>query len=291
MALRLCRFNVASSLQPSDLFKVRLIPVMKPSQVSHQRQIAQATALMQAAEGAPDILNKRKAAESYVSALGLANVEDYMMPDEAEVEPPQPADPVTEYAQLLSGAGATVGIHQNHKAHIQAHAAQMRVAQNSQLTIPTGQSIVSLIDAHIAEHYAAFAMQIVSKQMGVTPEQLQMAQQNPQLAGQIDEAIAQAMVQMEAELTPEEGQQQADPTVLAAQIRAEASMQEKQLKAQSDMDLQNAKDAAAMERQQLEQDHQEEIEAIKGENDRAIEQLKKTLNHDIYNPTDRQRPK
>jgi hypothetical protein len=243
---------------------VNCIPVMKPGQVSRQRTILEATALLEAAQTAPDILQKRRIMEEYVRALGKTNLSEYMRPDPEE-EPPIPADPVSEYAMLLQGQPITAGMDQNHQAHIDAHAAQMRLLQASALPVEQGEMAMASLAAHIAQHMGMQMMVEVQARSGV-PLEAMSPRVPPQAQAAVASAIAEAVMQMEAERRPEGadtrietakvvGQSRIEATRVAAEGRmALADLQHKhqremqELKAKHALELQQTKDDAAMDR-------------------------------------------
>jgi hypothetical protein len=257
-------YGNGSTLHPGDLILVDCIPVMKPGQVSRQRTILEATALLEAAQGAPDILQKRRIMEEYIRALGKTNLSEYMQPD-PEDEPPVPADPVTEYAMLLQGQPITAGMDQNHQAHIDAHAAQMRILQASALPVEQGEMAMASLAAHIAQHMGMQMMVEVQVRAGI-PMEAMSPEVPPEAQAAVASAIAAAVMEMEAERRPEGedtrietakvvGQSRIEATRVAAEGRmALADTQHRHakeiedLKAKHALELQKVKDDAAMDR-------------------------------------------
>lgn len=246
-------FGINSTLHAGDLTMVDVIPVMRPGQVSRQRQILEARALVEAANEAPDVVNKRKAMEEYVRALGKSDISLYLLPDPEE-EPPLPADPITEYQMALTNQPLKAGPSQNHRAHIDAHAAQMRMLQNSALPVGQGDTVMAVLAAHIAEHMGLELLVSVADKIGMPPDQLQ--QIPPEMEGEIAAAIAAGVQQIEAERQPPDqagerlevealkGQNQKD----LQELKARHTRELEQLKQQHAKDLQRQKDEAEMER-------------------------------------------
>lgn len=257
-------YGKGSTLHSNDLIMVDCIPVMKPGQVSRQRTILEATALLEAANAAPDILSKRKIMEEYVRALGKTNISEYMQPNPDD-EPPMPADPVTEYAMVLQGAPITAGMEQNHQAHIDAHAAQMRMLQVSALPVEQGEMAMASLAAHIAQHMGMQMMVEVQAVAGI-PMEAMAPGVPPEIAGQVAEAIASAVMELEASRRPEGGESKlevakvvGESRIAATKVAADgrmalADLQHKHqreiedLKAKHAKDLQKVKDDAAMDR-------------------------------------------
>jgi hypothetical protein len=246
---------------------------MKPGQASRQRQILEAQAILDVATEAPDVVNKRKAVEDYLRALGKPDIDSYILPDPAET-PPEPADPVTEYAAILAGTPVAAGQMQNHQAHIDAHAAQMRGLATSQLPIEQGQAAMAAIAAHIGEHMGMMLLVQVAAQTGIPVEQFGEAM-TPEMETQVAPMVAQAVVAIEAEraatMAPAdpnaarvevEKTKQAGQQTLATMKQAhEAAMRE--LEHKQAMELQTAKDAAARELQEVKDTAARELQEAK----------------------------
>jgi hypothetical protein len=266
-------FGTNGVLQEGDLASVDIVPYMKPGQASRQRQILEAQAILDVATEAPDVVNKRKAVEDYLRALGKPDIDSYILPDPAET-PPEPADPVTEYAAILAGTPVAAGQMQNHQAHIDAHAAQMRGLATSQLPIEQGQAAMAAIAAHIGEHMGMMLLVQLAAQTGIPVEQFGEAM-TPEMETQVAPMVAQAVVAIEAEraatMAPAdpnaarvevEKTKQAGQQTLATMKQAhEAAMRE--LEHKQAMELQTAKDAAARELQEVKDTAARELQEAK----------------------------
>lgn len=265
-------FGVNSVLHPEDLTMVDLLPIMKPSQISRQRQILEAHAVMEIANAAPDIVDRRKAIEDYVRAMGKADISDYLLPDPNET-PPEPMDPITEYNMTLGGQPIRAGIQQNHQAHIDAHASQMRMLQNSQLPIDNGEAVMAMLAAHIAEHMGMQLTVDVAQKLGIPVEQL--AQIPPEAEAQIAGQIAGAIAEIEAERRPPEQQGESRVEVEMvkqqgqqglADLKHQQAMELEQLKARHASELQRQRDEAEMERAVQDDETAIEIAGMKDRN-------------------------
>lgn len=252
-------------LQPDDLMLVDVIPYMKPGQVSRQKSILEAEAIYRMSLEAPDVVLKRRACEDYLRALGKANIDDYIAPDPQE-EAPEPADPLTEYEMVLQGMPIVAGPDQNHAAHIDTHAIQMRMLQAAQLPVEQGEAAMAVLAAHIAEHMGLQLKVQVAAMLGVSLEQLL---QDPAVAEQLAPDIAQAVAQIESARRPEgdgrnerieveriKGQYRQDELRLKADIEMEQKDMQRRheiemadLKAAQAREVQKQKDAAAMQRE------------------------------------------
>jgi hypothetical protein len=249
------------TLRPGDLRMVDIIPYMKPGQASKQRMLLEAQALYDVSKDMPDIVSRRRAGENFLRALGVANLDELMLPD-PEDEPPAPMDPISEYAMVLAGKPIAAGLAQNHQAHIDTHAAQMRMLSMSQLPVEQGDAAQSVLAAHIAEHMGMQLMVEIAARIGVSPDAFQGMP--PEMESQIAPMIAEAALQLEAMRRPAE---QPDTRVATAQIKAQTDALKMQtdanrdamkqrhekemqlLKAAQARELQDVKDAAAMDRE------------------------------------------
>lgn len=267
-------FGLDSVLQPEDLMLCDVRPVMKPGQVSKQKAMLEAQATLQLAEQYPDMINKRQALEDFLYAIGRVDLDAIMLPDPSE-NPPQPADPVTEYEMVMRGAPIAAGPMQNHMAHISAHAAQMNGIANSQMPVEQGEMFMSALAAHIAEHYALDLKVKVAAQLGIPVEQFQQLAGQP-LPPQLEAQMAQAIAEIEAERAPpEEG---GESRVEVEQVKGQMQIQKSELehrqtaemeaiKARHASELQAQKDEAEMARAKQDDETALEIANMKAEGD------------------------
>lgn len=248
-------FGVNSSLHEGDLIAVNLTPIMQPGQISKQRKILESLAIVEVAEKFPEIVDQRKAVEDYVKALGKSNAISYLLPDPVDAPPPVPADPLSEYAMVLQEQPIKAGVEQNHQAHIDAHAAQMKVIEVSRLPVDKGEAAMAVLAAHIAEHMGQQMLVEVSSSIGIPLEQL--AQMPPEMANKIAPVIAQQIQAIEEERRPAEAVQESKvqiEQVKGQNAQALKDMDGRQKKELADLnakhalELQSAKDDAAMDR-------------------------------------------
>lgn len=268
-------YGTSGRLRPGDLLKVDILPAMEPGEVSKQKTILRAQALWDMSKEQPDIVNPRKAAVKFLRALGEPNIDDIIVPDPEE-DVPDPMDPITEYGMILKGSAVRAGLAQNHQAHIDTHAAQMKMLGTSQLPVEQGQAAMAAISAHIAEHMALQVLVEVATSVGVPP-QMFMEGIPPELEAEIAPQIAQAMQQLEArraEMTnPDDG---GDSAKLAVEQMKQAGQQQQltlkqrhevemaEMKHRHAMEQQSLKDANAMEREEADNEAALEIAAMKG---------------------------
>lgn len=244
-------------LHAGDLLAVDLLPVMKPGYVSKQKALMEAQLLMEAADKAPDVINKRAAVIEYVKSLGRSDIDDFILPDPSE-SPPEPADPVTEYMAVLMGKPVTSGLAQNHAAHIDAHNSQMRIIETSQMPVEDGQRAMAMLAAHIVEHHAQMMLVDVATRIGIDPSVLASGVP-PEIEAQVSGRIAEATRQVEEDRRPQEGG--GDDGIMREMIKTDRDLkmlgmkQEHEIKladikARYDSQLQKQKDDAEMDRAQ-----------------------------------------
>lgn len=220
-------YGTGKFLEPDDLLMVMIRPAMKPGYVSRQRTLIEAQAVLDLANAAPDIINKREAVERFLSAMGAHGVDALLVPDPAQTPVP-PTDPINEYLRLMAGKPIKASPMQNHRAHIDAHKAQLEGLQMSQLPVQAGQLAATLLAAHIAEHEALDLAVNVAAMTGIPIEQF-MEGIPPEMEAQIAPQIAQAIIAVEQQRRPKD---QVDPRVEVEQIRAQTKVAVEEMKAQ-----------------------------------------------------------
>lgn len=244
-------------VRPGDLTSVDLVPMMKPGFVSKQKTLIEAQALKEAAAEAPDVVDRRKAQEEYVRALGRTDIDDFIIPPPEEAPPPKPTDALTEYTMILGGKPVAAGYAQNHQAHIDTHTAQMRMIETSQMTVMDGDRAMAALAAHVVDHYSKMMMVDIASRIGID---LSMFEQGipPEVEGQIAVAIAEATQSVEAERRPPEKQEESK--VMLEQVRQRGKISETEMKNRHDaeqkaldrkhaLELQRMKEEAETDRQ------------------------------------------
>lgn len=258
-------------LQAGDLLSVDLVPMMKPGFVSKQKTLIEAQALKEAAAEAPDVIDRRKAQEEYVRALGRTDIDDFIIPPPEEAPPPQPKDALSEYTMILAGQPVAAGLTQNHQAHIDTHTAQMRMIEVSQMSVDDGDRAMAALAAHIVEHYSQMMLVDVASRMGVDPTIFAQGIP-PELEGQLALAIAEATAAVEAERRPPEPREESK--AMLEQIKQRGKLTETEMKQRHDaeqkdldrrhaIELQKLKDEAETERQDRDDDTALEIARMK----------------------------
>jgi hypothetical protein len=198
---------------------LQILPTADPNLATSTHLLMQSEALSSVYVQFPNLINPRSVAELRLKALKISDVDSFLMPEQADV---QPKDPISENMDMIEGKPANAGIEQNHQAHIQTH--------NGLLTNPAimnDPAKMALVGAHIQQHYA-FDYQLQMQQLmggvqvsrGAPEEQ----QSNPEHENQIAQQAAQAtqtLIQQQQQALQGGQPQQADPTqVLMADIKS-----------------------------------------------------------------------
>lgn len=240
-------FGDGRFLEPDDLLITKAIPAMKPGHVSRQRALMEAQTVYEIAIANPQELNKREAVNRLLEAMGAQQIEDLIIPDPATTPPPA-TDPVNEYLRLMKGEPLRAAPQQNHRAHIDAHTAQLKGLQSSGLPIEMGQIAGAALGAHIAEHEALDLMVQVAAMLQMPIDMLTEGIP-PEMEAEIAVDIAQAVAQIENARRPKDEQ---DPRIVVEQLRAESRqaieqmrVQQAELQRQAQLEITRLKEEAA----------------------------------------------
>ena len=220
----------------ADYDLVSVIPVSDPNSATMAQRIMQYQAVIQLAQGAPQIYDLPQLHRQMIEVLGIKNADKLVPIDDDQT----PRDPVSENMSFLTGKPTKAFIHQDHDAHIAVHTSMMQdpVIMGQLGQNPMAQQMQGAIMAHVAEHLAFQYRQKVQEQLGATlPEP--DAQLDPQIEVQVSKLVAQAAVQLLAMDKAKAAQQQAmaqaqDPIIQMQQKELQLKEQENQRKAAKD---------------------------------------------------------
>jgi len=120
------------------------VPVSDPNVFSSTQRIAQAQALLERSQLAPDLYDRNKVEQRFLQAIRIPDYEELLVSNEVKR-----CDPVTENARMLTGRPAKAFLEQDHDSHIQVHMSFLQ-GLNDQALEMTGP----IMQAHLAEHYA-----------------------------------------------------------------------------------------------------------------------------------------
>lgn len=244
-------FGNGKILHKGDLLSVDLLPVMKPGFVSKQKALIEAAALKEAAMTSPGVLDDRKVTVEYVRALGRDDIDDFLLPDPDDAPPPPQVDAVTEYVAVLRGQPIAAYLSQNHQAHIDAHTAQIKMIEVSQMSVADGERAMAALAAHIAEHYAKMMIVDIASRIGADPQVFANGIA-PDMEAKVAVGIAKATARIEAERRPPEAA--GESKVAVEQVRGQIKLTAEERKAQHDramkeLERRHEKEMAAMEHQ------------------------------------------
>jgi hypothetical protein len=221
----------------SDYDDVDVIPVSDPNAATMSQKVVQYQAVMQLAQGAPQLYNLPYLHRQMIEVLGVRNADKIVpMPDDQK-----PRDPVTENMDAMMGKPLKAFIYQDHEAHIQVH---MALGQDPKIAAvigqnPMAQQITASLQAHIMEHIAYQYRRDIEKQLGVALPPLpqddnEQYDLQPELEVQIAQVSALAAARLlqkdQAEAQAQQMAQQAQDPLMQLQ---QMDLQIKQMQAQT----------------------------------------------------------
>jgi len=255
----------------SDYDDIDVIPVSDPNASTMAQKIVQYQAVIQLAQGAPQLYNLPLLHRQMLEVLGVKDAQKLVPMDEDQ----KPTDPVTENQNVLKGKPVKAFISQDHKAHIVVHMAAMQdpkimaLLQNN----PQAPAMQAAMMAHINEHLGfEYRRQMeqtlgmpLPAQMDETGEEVQMS---PEVEARLSPMLAQAAQQllqknMQEAQQAQQQQQAQDPIIQMQQKELQLKEQENQRKAAKDQ----ADNAIKTAQQQIER---ERIQAQTATEDKRI---------------------
>ena len=224
-----------------DYDLVAVIPVSDPNAATMAQKIVQYQAVLQLAQGAPQIYNLPQLHRQMLDVLGIRNAEKLIPLTDDQ----KPQDPITENMDALTNKPLKAFITQDQDAHITAHQNFLQdpttaaiIGQN-----PMAQQITAALQAHIAEHFGFKYRQQIEQQLGAPLPYIKDGQEQdplpPEYEVQLSRLIAQASTQLlqqnQAQAAQQQAQQQAqDPIIQMQQQELQIKGQDVQRKAQKD---------------------------------------------------------
>jgi hypothetical protein len=255
----------------SDYDMVTVIPVSDPNAATMAQKIVQYQAVLQLAQGAPQIYNMPQLHRQMLEVLGIRNPQKLIpLPEDKK-----PKDPISENMDVINGKPLKAFIYQDQEAHITAHTNFMKdpltaktIGQN-----PQAQVMMAALQAHIAEHFGFKYRQLIEQQLGAPlpyleddedtiPEEYEV-----QISRLIAQASAQLLQQNMAQASQEQAQQQQqDPIIQMQQQELQIKMQDVQRKVakdQTDAQLKTSQQQIERERIQAQVDIEGQKAGIK----------------------------
>jgi hypothetical protein len=216
----------------SDYDMVDVIPVSDPNSSTMAQRIMQYQAVIQLAQGAPQIYDLPQLHRQMIEVLGIKNA-DKLVPLKDDIKP---KDPVSENMGFLTGQPTKAFIFQDHDAHIAVHTSMMQdpmimqqIGQN-----PMAQQIMAAIQSHLNEHLAFVYRKRIEMEMGVplpNPDERLPEDVEVQLSRLTAQAAAQLLQKNQAQAQQAQAQQQAqDPLIQMQQQELALRKQEIDIK-------------------------------------------------------------
>jgi hypothetical protein len=221
----------------SDYDNVDVLPVSDPNAATMAQKIVQYQAVIQLAQGAPQIYDMPYLHRQMLEVLGIKNA-NKLVPL-VDDEDRKPRDPVSENMDVINGKPVKAFIYQDHAAHLAVHMSfmndpkiQQALGQN-----PQAQAMMAAMMAHINEHVAFDYRRQIEEQAGVPlPPPNSDMDQNTEL--QISRLTAMAAQQLLQKGQSEMAQQQAQQAMQDPIVQMQ--QQELQIK-QGELDLKRQK--------------------------------------------------
>lgn len=140
------------SAKKDDYDAVDVIPVSDPNAATMAQKVVQYQAVMQMAQGAPQLYNLPYLHRQMLDVLGVRNAEK-LIPIDDDLKP---TDPVSENMNIINGKPVKAFIYQDHDAHIAVHMAAIQDPEIQKVVgqSPNAQAMMAAMAAHISEHVA-----------------------------------------------------------------------------------------------------------------------------------------
>jgi len=248
--------NAGPKAKQSDYDLVEVIPVSDPNSATMAQRVVQYQAVIQLAQGAPQIYDLPALHRQMLEVLGIKDAAKLV----PTIDDQTPKDPVSENMNALKGAPLKAFIYQDHDAHIAVHQSMMQdpkimgaIGQN-----PMAQQINASLMAHIAEHMGFKYRKDIENTLGVPlpkPEEKLPEDVEVELSRLVAQAAAQLLQKDQAEVQAQQNMAAAqDPVIQMQQAELQLKQQELAQEAQKDQ----AELALKAQQQQIER---ERIEA------------------------------
>jgi hypothetical protein len=223
----------------SDYDDVEVIPVSDPNAATMAQKIVQYQAVIQLAQGAPQIYDMPYLHRQMLEVLGIQNANKLVpLKDDEDMKP---RDPVSENMDVINGKPVKAFLYQDHEAHIAVHMSAIQDPKIQQLVgqSPNAQAIAAAMAAHIQEHLAFEYRRQIEMQAGVPlpPPNAKMDEQTELAVSRLAAAAAQQLLQKnQAEAQMQQNQQMMqDPIVQMQMQELQIKQQELQLRQQKFM--------------------------------------------------------
>jgi hypothetical protein len=266
----------------SDYDDVDVIQVSDPNASTMAQKIVQYQAVLQLAQGAPQLYNLPLLHRQMLEVLGIKDAQKLVPMDDDQ----KPTDPVSENQNVLKGKPVKAFLAQDHQSHIAVHMAAMQDPKIAALLQqnPMAQQMQSAMMAHVNEHLGFEYRKQIEQTLGMQlPAQMdesgEEVQMSPEVEARLSPMLAQAAKQLlqknQQEAQQAQQQQQAqDPIVQMQMKELELKEQDNQRKAAKDQ-ADNAIKAAQL---QIERDR---IQTQQATDDKRIQMQQATENQRV----------
>jgi len=226
----------------SDYENVDVIPVSDPNASTMAQKIVQYQAVLQLAQGAPQLYNLPLLHRQMLDVLGIKNAAKLI----PMAEDQKPQDPISENQNVLMMKPVKAFAYQDHKAHIAVHMSAMQDPKIIQLLQgnPMAPQLQAAMMAHVNEHLGFQYRIEIEQQLGMTlppqyDESGEEQNMNPEVEARLAPMLAQAATQLlqqnKSQAQQQQAQQQAqDPIVQMQQQELQIKQAEQQRKTQKD---------------------------------------------------------
>ena len=243
-----------ATAKKEDYDDVEVIPVSDPNAATMAQKVVQYQAVMQMAQGAPQLYDLPYLHRQMLEVLGIKNASKLVPMDDDQ----KPKDPVSENMNVINGKPVKAFIYQDHEAHIAVHmaAAQDPLIQQMVGQSPNAQAVMAAMAAHLSEHLAFAYRKKIEDAAGVpypAPD-AEMSESTELDISRLAAAAAQKVLQQnQQQAAQQKAQQQAqDPIVQMQQQELQLKQQEFQLKEKKMLvDAAEAKDKMDIERERI----------------------------------------
>ena len=215
----------------SDYDDVEVIPVSDPNAATMSQKVVQYQAVMQLAQGAPQLYDLPYLHRQMLDVLGVKNVQK-LVPMKDDMKP---RDPISENMDAVTGKPIKAFAYQDHQAHITTHQSFMQDPMTAQVIgqNPMAQQIMASLQSHIAEHFGYQYRNMIEQQVGAPipaytqdDDEALSEEMEAALSRLVAQASTQLLQQNQAAAAQQQAQQQAQDPIIQMQ------MQELQIKAQ-----------------------------------------------------------
>ena len=237
------------SAKKDDYDLVDVIPVSDPNAATMAQKVVQYQAVMQMAQGAPQLYNLPYLHRQMLEVLGVRNA-DKLIPMDDDL---RPTDPVSENMNIINNKPVKAFIYQDHEAHIAVHMAAMQDPQIQKIVgmSPAAPAMMAAAAAHISEHVAFAYRKKIEDASGVpypAPDAKMDESTELEISRLAAAAASKVIMESQQKAQQEQAQQQAqDPIVQMQQAELQLKGREVGVK-EADLKIKQQKvlvDAAA----------------------------------------------